>query len=38
MDHLKDKTVSDYAIDGITKFVTGKYAWAMSHAMMVAYV
>lgn len=38
MDHPKDKTVSDYAIDGITKFITGEYAWAMPHAMMVAYV
>lgn len=32
------RTVSDYAIDGITKFINGEYAWAMPHAMMVAYV
>lgn len=38
IDQPKKKTVSMYAIDGITKFIKGEYAWAMRHAMMVAYV
>lgn len=30
--------VRNYAAEGIQRFIEGDYAWAMPHAMMVAYV
>lgn len=34
----KDKSELKYIENGIKRFVDGEYAWAMTHAMMVAYV
>lgn len=30
--------LSEYAVNGILRFTEGQYAWAMPHALMVAYV
>lgn len=37
---ILDKThpVRNYLYDGLSRFVTGKYAWAMQHAHMIGYV
>ena len=34
----RNHPVRNYAAEGIQRFVEGDYAWAMPHAMMVAYV
>lgn len=34
----KRKDVGRYVANGLTRFLTGDYAWAMPHAMMLAYV
>jgi hypothetical protein len=34
---LKNNQMSDYAYEGISRFVEGKYAWRMKHAGMIAY-
>lgn len=34
----KDKSELKYIENGIKRFVDGEYAWAMTHAMMLAYV
>jgi rubrerythrin len=31
-------SLSDYCNNGVHRFVNGDYAWAMTHAMMVAYI
>lgn len=33
----KSATLSAYGVDGMTRFVKGKYAWTMTHAMMLGY-
>ena len=37
---ILDRThpVRNYLYDGLSRFVTGKYAWAMQHAHMIGYV
>lgn len=34
----RGRTLNDYHNDGVMRFVDGRYAWAMPHAGMIAYV
>lgn len=34
----RGRTLNDYHDDGVMRFVDGRYAWAMPHAGMIAYV
>jgi len=38
LDERSGKSIGLYASKGISRFVTGDYGWAMSHAGMLAYV